>query len=198
MFNQSISLVAFPVLYSILYEIKDLFKFNIYNYPLTKDFVKEINNGNLEVNTSTIIIENKNHSLFLVQKLNKKNILVFDRRPLKISYIIDEINTQLIKQKYKFQSKLMVKNYYLDLNSRAISNKFGELKLTEREMDIILYLSEKKIPHSIHKLQNDIWNQSSDLETHTVETHIYRLRKKINDKFNDKNFITSHDEGYLI
>jgi DNA-binding CsgD family transcriptional regulator len=198
MFNQSISLVEFPVLYSILYEIKDLFKFNIYNYPLTKDFVKEINNGNLEVNTSTIIIENKNHSLFLVQKLNKKNILVFDRRPLKISYIIDEINTQLIKQKYKFQSKLMVKNYYLDLNSRAISNKFGELKLTEREMDIILYLSEKKIPHSIHKLQNDIWNQSSDLETHTVETHIYRLRKKINDKFNDKNFITSHDEGYLI
>jgi len=198
MFNQSISLVEFPVLYSILYEIKDLFKFNIYNYPLTKDFVKEINNGNLEVNSSTIIIENKNHSLFLVQKLNKKNILVFDRRPLKISYIIDEINTQLIKQKYKFQSKLMVKNYYLDLNSRAISNKFGELKLTEREMDIILYLSEKKIPHSIHKLQNDIWNQSSDLETHTVETHIYRLRKKINDKFNDKNFITSHDEGYLI
>jgi len=198
MFNQSISLVEFPVLYSILYEIKDLLKFNIYNYPLTKDFVKEINNGSLEVNSSTIIIENKNHSLFLVQKLNKKNILVFDRRPLKISYIIDEINTQLIKQKYKFQSKLMVKNYFLDLNSRAISNKFGELKLTEKEMDIILYLSEKKIPHSINKLQNDIWNQSSDLETHTVETHIYRLRKKINDKFNDKNFITSHDEGYLI
>ena len=138
MFNQSISLVEFPVLYSILYEIKDLLKFNIYNYPLTKDFVKEINNGSLEVNSSTIIIENKNHSLFLVQKLNKKNILVFDRRPLKISYIIDEINTQLIKQKYKFQSKLMVKNYFLDLNSRAISNKFGELKLTEKEMDIIL------------------------------------------------------------
>ena len=92
----------------------------------------------------------------------------------------------------------MVKNYFLDLNSRAISNKFGELKLTEKEMDIILYLNEKKIPHSINKLQNDIWNQSSDLETHTVETHIYRLRKKINDKFNDKNFITSHDEGYLI
>jgi DNA-binding CsgD family transcriptional regulator len=198
MFNQSISLVEFPVLYSILYEIKDLLKFNIYNYPLTKDLVKEINNGSLEVNSSTIIIENKNHSLFLVQKLNKKNILVFDRRPLKISYIIDEINTQLIKQKYKFQSKLMVKNYFLNLNSRAISNEFGELKLTEKEMDIILYLSEKKIPHSINKLQNDIWNQSSDLETHTVETHIYRLRKKINDKFNDKSFITSHDEGYLI
>ena len=98
MFNQSISLVEFPVLYSILYEIKDLLKFNIYNYPLTKDLVKEINNGSLEANSSTIIIENKNHSLFLVQKLNKKNILVFDRRPLKISYIIDEINTQLIKQ----------------------------------------------------------------------------------------------------
>ena len=198
MFNQSISLVEFPVLYSILYEIQDLLKFNIYNYPLTNDFIKEINSGNLEANNSTIIIKNKNHSLFSEEKLNKKNILVFDQKPLKISYIIDEINTQLIKQKYKFQSKLMVKNYFLDLNSRAISNKFGELKLTEKEMDIILYLNEKKIPHSINKLQNDIWNQSSDLETHTVETHIYRLRKKINDKFNDKNFITSHDEGYLI
>ena len=198
MFNQSISLVEFPVLYNILYEIKDLLKFNIYNYPLTNDFVKEINSGNLEANSSTIIIKNKNHSLFSEEKLNKKNILVFDQKPLKITYIIDEINTQLIKQKYKFQSKLIVKNYFLDLNSRAISNKFGVLKLTEKEMDIILYLNEKKIPHSINKLQNDIWNQSSDLETHTVETHIYRLRKKINDKFNDKNFITSHDEGYLI
>ena len=92
----------------------------------------------------------------------------------------------------------MIKNYFIDLNSRIISNKFGQLRLTEREMDIILYLKEKKTPQRIHKLQNDIWKQSSELETHTVETHIYRLRKKISDKFNDKNFIISYEDGYLI
>ena len=70
--------------------------------------------------------------------------------------------------------------------------------LIRRRINPFCYLKEKKTPQSIHKLQNDIWNQSSDLETHTVETHIYRLRKKIGNKFNDKNFIISHDNGYLI
>jgi DNA-binding CsgD family transcriptional regulator len=198
MFKQSISLVEFSKLYNILKEIEGLFEFKIYNYSLAQDFINEINTSNQDFNNSTVIVNKKDHTLFSIEKLNKKNILVFDQTPLKISYIIDEINTQLIKQKYKFQSKLMIKNYFLDLNSRTISNKFGALKLTEREMDIILYLKEKKTPQSIHKLQNDIWNQSSDLETHTVETHIYRLRKKIGNKFNDKKFIISHDNGYLI
>ena len=198
MFKQSISLVEFSKLYNILHEIEDLFEFKIYNYLLAQDFVNEINTENQESNNSTIIVNKKNHSLFSIEKLDKKNILVFDQTPLKISYIIDEINTKLIKQKYKFQSKLMIKNYFIDLNSRIISNKFGQLRLTEREMDIILYLKEKKTPQRIHKLQNDIWKQSSELETHTVETHIYRLRKKISDKFNDKNFIISYEDGYLI
>jgi len=139
MFKQSISLVEFSKLYSILHEIEDLFKFKIYNYPFVEDFINEINKDNHESNDSTIIVHKKNHSLVSIEKLNKKNILVFDQTPLKISYIIDEINTQLIKQKYKFQSKLMIKSYFIDLNSRTISNKFGELRLTEREMDIIFF-----------------------------------------------------------
>ena len=198
MFNQSVSLVEFPKLYIILFEIEELFKFNIFNYPLSKDFVDLINAGNQQANNSTIIVGNKNNLLFSEEKINKKNILIFDQTPLKIFNIIDEINAQLIKQKYKFQSKLIIKNYFLDLNSRIIFNEFGKLKLTEKEMDVILYLDEKKAPQSVNKLQKNIWHQSSDLETHTVETHIYRLRKKINDKFNDKNFIVSHDDGYLI
>jgi hypothetical protein len=198
MFKQSISLVEFPKLYSILHEIEDLFKLKIYNYSVAEEFINEFNTDNQALSNSTIIVDKKDHSLLSIEKINKKNVLVFDKTPLKISYIIDEINTQLIKQKYKLQSKLEIKNYFIDLNSRIISNKSGELRLTEREMDIILYLKEKKTSQSIHKLQNDIWNQSSDLETHTVETHIYRLRKKISDKFNDKNFIISHEDGYQI
>jgi len=72
------------------------------------------------------------------------------------------------------------------------------LKLTEKEIEIILYLNERKTKHNVSDLQKNIWGYSVDMETHTVETHIYRLRKKIKDKFNDDNFILSHEDGYFI
>ena len=86
----------------------------------------------------------------------------------------------------------------MDLNSRIIANNKKSLKLTEREMDIILFLIEKKQPQKINDLQNQVWRYSSELETHTVETHIYRLRKKIYEIFNDEKFIISTDQGYSI
>ncbi|MDB4233014.1 winged helix-turn-helix domain-containing protein, partial [Candidatus Pelagibacter sp.] len=112
--------------------------------------------------------------------------------------LFDKINTQLIKQKYNFQSNFQIKNYTLNLNSRIITYKKTQLKLTEKEIDIILFLKEQKLPQSINKLQHVVWGYAFNLETHTVETHIYRLRKKIKDKFNDEKFIVSHEEGYLI
>ena len=63
---------------------------------------------------------------------------------------------------------------------------------------MILYLNNKKKPCSVNELQESVWKQSTDLETHTVETHIYRLRKKIKNKFNDENFIISSKKGYEI
>ena len=65
-------------------------------------------------------------------------------------------------------------------------------------MEIIIFLNESKIPQKITDLQNKVWGYSSELETHTVETHVYRLRKKISDSFNDEQFLISTDEGYLI
>ena len=65
-------------------------------------------------------------------------------------------------------------------------------------MEIILFLNNNKIPQKISSLQNKVWSYSSDLETHTVETHIYRLRKKISDSFDDEQFLVSTDGGYLI
>ena len=99
MFKQSISLVEFPKLYSILHEIEDLFKLKIYNYSVAEEFINEFNTDNQALSNSTIIVDKKDHSLLSIEKINKKNVLVFDKTPLKISYIIDEINTQLIKQK---------------------------------------------------------------------------------------------------
>ena len=198
MSKQLVNIVEFTKLYSILSEIKNLFIFNIYNYDDSKDFVKQIELNNAECINSTIIVRNKNSLLVSNPKINQSNILVLDELPMKMEKILDEINSHLIKQKYNFQSKVNIKEYILNLNSRTISTKNIELKLTEREIDIILFLNENKKPQSINNLQNNVWDYSFGLETHTVETHIYRLRKKIKDKFSDENFIISYEQGYKI
>ena len=198
MSKQSVNIVEFTKLYNILYEIKNLFSFNIHNYEKSEDFMHEIEMNNITCIDSVIVINKKNHNLFSVNEINKNNILLIDELPIKIEKLTDKINVHLIKQRYNFQSNLDIKNYVLNLNSRIISNKTSQLKLTEREIDIILFLNENKKPQSITTLQNKVWGYSSDLETHTVETHIYRLRKRINDKFNDKNFIISDVDGYKI
>ena len=101
-------------------------------------------------------------------------------------------------QQYDFQSNISVKDYMLNLNSRTISTKNNKLKLTEREIQIILYLKEQEQPKNINVLQKEVWGYVEDLETHTVETHIYRLRKKLKKTFDDQNFIKSDKNGYLI
>ena len=115
-----------------------------------------------------------------------------------VNYIIDQINICLIKQKYYSQSKFIINSYNLDLNSRIFSNKNYKLKLTEKETEIILLLNKDKKAKNIIALQNEIWGYSAELDTHTVETHIYRLRKKIKETFNDDDFIINSKSGYRI
>ena len=91
-----------------------------------------------------------------------------------------------------------VKNYIIDLNSREIKIKNIKLKLTEKEINTITYLSNSNKPVSIDELQEKVWSYQSDIETHTVETHIYRLRKKILNTFSDNQFIISKKNGYQI
>ena len=104
----------------------------------------------------------------------------------------------MLKQKYFEQSDILINKYSIDLNSRIIKDSKHNLKLTEREIQIILFLRNSKVPQKIENLQKEVWGHNSDLETHTVETHIYRLRKKIFEKFKDNNFIISTKEGYKI
>ena len=92
----------------------------------------------------------------------------------------------------------VINNYFIDLNTRELSLKDKKLKLTEKEINIILYLFNNKISISIRKLKVNVWQYQPDIETHTVETHIYRLRKKIAKTFNDENFIISKKNGYTI
>ena len=91
----------------------------------------------------------------------------------------ENLNIKFLKNKFVHQSKIKIKNYSIDLNSREIALNNTKLKLTEKEINTIIYLSNKKKPISIQELQTNVWGYQLGMETHTVETHIYRLRKKI-------------------
>ena len=195
--KQVVIFVNLNGLYNILNEIKNFISFDIKNYTNKDDFFQDLNKNNI-LAESTIVTNSIEYFNSGNKNLDKRNILVFEDFPIQISIIIDQINIQLIKQRYDFQSKINIKNYNLNLNSRKISKNEKDLKLTEREIDIILFLKKQKEPKTIEVLQKEIWHYSSDLETHTVETHIYRLRKKIKDQFKDENFIVSYKEGYSI
>ena len=213
MVKQIINIICIPILYNILDEIKDNLSFKVENFNNEDEFLKFLNENKTDHKKSIIITTIHKKDFFLKKKFNLKNIFFlfenyseknFDQNynifkyPIDIYNLIEKINIQLIKQKYDFQSKIKLKNYSLDLNSRTITKKTTNLKLTEREMDIILFLNDSEKPQKINILQNQVWRYSNKLETHTVETHIYRLRKKMNDNFKDDNFIISSDAGYFI
>ena len=192
-----VNFVQLTVLHNILNEIKNLLSFDIQNYPTEDDFLKDLNKNN-SLSKSTIITNSNVRFKTANINIDKRNILVFDNFPIQLNKLIDKINIHLIKQKYDHQSKIKIKDYNLNFNSRIISKNDNELNLTEREIDIILFLKNQTEPKTVDILQKEIWHYSSDLETHTVETHIYRLRKKIKDQFNDQNFILSYKDGYSI
>jgi len=212
--KQTINIVGVHTLYNIFEEIKDNLSFNVANFDKEDNFLKLYRENKIDIANSLILTKAENKDLFVKKNnINKQNIFLFYNKdnnydinleynllkyPIEIYSLIEKINIQLIKQKYNYQSKIKLNDYYLDLNSRNIAKKNKSLKLTEREMDIILFLNDKKKPQKINILQSQVWEYSSDLETHTVETHIYRLRKKINNKFKDNKFIISTDEGYII
>ena len=188
----SINIIEFKELYNILLELDSVTNFKINYYNSESEILQLQESKKININYSTIILKKTS------KKINEKNVIVFEELPNRIDKIIDKINIHLIKQKYSLQSNLKIGEYSLDLNSRTIFKNQKKLNLTEREIDILIFLSKQKEPQKIDILQNKVWNYSSNLETHTVETHIYRLRKKIKDTFNDDNFIISKKDGYII
>ena len=193
MIQQNCFIINYSSLYEILDEIKENLSFKVIKYKYFDEFIKD---SNFDIKNSLIILNFEDK--LLNKKISEKNILTLSEFPIKIDKLIELINIELIKLKFNHQSTLIVKNYVLNLNSKFISYNNINLKLTEKEIEIILYLSDNKEKQSVLRLQKNIWGYSSEMETHTVETHIYRLRKKISDKFKDNNFILSHPEGYSM
>ena len=184
--KQNLIIYDFNELFLILSEIKNNLNFNLLNVSK-----KEFSELELE-NLSSFLIITKN------KVPNLKNQIVLSNFPLKLSKIVETININFLKNKFIQQSEIDLGFYKLNLNSRKIYDDKNELSLTEKEADIIIFLKKSKNPVSIDELQTKVWGHSSKLETHTVETHIYRLRKKISSKFKNDDFIQSTKLGYNI
>ena len=191
---QNIFIINYNSLYEILDEIKENLPFKIIKLENEENFQK---NYDLDITNCLIISKNIN-KLLIYNNITNKNLLDFNDLPLSLKKLLEIINIKLIKLKFNQQSEITIKGYELNLNSKFFSKGNLKLKLTEKEIEIILYLNDKKIKHNVKDLQKNIWGYSADMETHTVETHIYRLRKKISDFFKDEKFILSHKNGYFI
>jgi len=191
---QNVFIINFNSLYEILDEIKENLSFTIIKIENEEDFKKKFDLDRLD----HLVISKTDHKLLLNDNINAKNFLDFNDLPLSFNKLIELINIKLIKLKFNQQSKIIIKGYELNLNSKFLSKTNLKLKLTEKEIEIILYLNSKKIKHNVADLQKNIWGYAANMETHTVETHIYRLRKKISDLFKDEKFILSDKNGYFI
>ena len=186
MSDQNLIIYKFNELYQILEELGLDLNFKITyvdNENYLSDSVKNL--------TNYLVISNKKY-------LSIDNQFVLDNGPVNIFKLLEKINIEFLKLQFNSQSKVKVNDYIIDLNSREMLKKDNKLKLTEKEINTITYLSKSDKPVSIDELQEKVWSYQSDIETHTVETHIYRLRKKILKTFNDKDFIISEKNGYQI
>ena len=197
MHSQKLHILNIPELDNIFIEIKDYFNFDVYYFSEKKDLIKKINEDKKFLFNSILLVSQKDFSL-LKSKTNENHIFCITKFPVKISNLIDQLNARLIQQNYSAQSNININKYILDINARILKEADNKLKLTEREIDTILFLKNENKPVTVDTLQKKVWKYGEDLETHTVETHIYRLRKKIKDTFNDNSFIQSKKDGYII
>ena len=191
---QNVFIINFNLLYEILDEIKENLSYKITKFENEEDFKKATDLDMI----NCLVISKTSQKVLLNNNITYKNILDFNNFPLPLKKLLELINIKLIKLRFNHQSKIIIKEYELNLNSKVLSKDNLNLKLTEKEIEIILYLNNTKIKHDVVDLQKNIWGYSANTETHTVETHIYRLRKKINELFKDENFILSHKDGYFI
>ena len=183
---QNLLIYKYNSLYHILEEVDFDFNFKI-------NFVDNENSLNKEIKNldNYLILSNKKY-------LNSSNFIVLNNLPINIFKLIEKINIEFLKLQFSNQSELKLNDYTINLNSREMIAYNTKVKLTEKEINTIIYLSKSNKPVNTDELQKKVWSYKTDIETHTVETHIYRLRKKILNTFNDSKFIMSKKNGYQI
>ena len=180
--KQYLLIYNFPALYKILNELRHVLGFEIKN--LTENDLKKKNYIN------DLVISKDN--------LNIDNQLKIEKFPIEFERLLDILNISFLKRKIEDQKDIKIGTYIFNYNSRRLTKNNKSINLTEKETTIINFLRQSKKPVSVKNLQKKVWGYNINLETHTVETHVYRLRKKIDENLNDENFIQSSKLGYYI
>ena len=196
MFNQKLYIISLPNFYDIISELQEHIGYEVSKFDNKEIFFDKYKKESIFIENSILVVHEKEYNFF-VQNINEDQIIKF-KPPVNIFTFIENLNVRFIQRKYQDQSSVNVKDFFLDVNSRELKKGKLSLKLTERETDMILFLNNTKKPINVETLEKEIWQHSSELETHTVETHIYRLRKKIKAKFGNDDLIKSNKNGYNI
>ena len=208
----TISIFGTQIFSEIINEIKLFSKFKLKFYDnldlCTKDAVNHnqlviffITEANKQYYKK---IENSSFPLIVITNLPiPKNILSRGfveqlNMPFSVQNLEKKIVSLFARYKFKKRSLINLRGYTIDKNERKIKKNNLVLELTEREIDFLILFSQNKQPLSRNSILKNVWNYSSKSDTHTVETHIHRLRKKFLEKFEDNNFIKNNDKGYYI
>ena len=201
MHNLNVKIIGPSSFVSTLNELKVFLKFN----PI-------LNNTNDDPNIILFHIDSlkdkklkeyiNNNSFLKICAGSKKDLTDnYDAR-LELPATLQEINTIIentaVKSKFNKNSSIAIKSYFLNKNEKKLFKSDSFIILTEKEIQLLELLLNKQKPISKDNILSSVWNYSSDADTHTVETHIYRLRKKITDKFRDENFILNNKSGYYL
>jgi len=195
-------LILGPKLFiSSLNELKKFLKFKLLVENLNNNYsIILFHVDALKDHKQKKLIENSNNLKVCASK--KENLLNNYDAALELPAALKDINnlieTTVAKKLFNKNSSIEIKNYVLDKNERKLSRLEDFIILTEKEIQLLeLFLINKK-PISKDNILSSVWNYSSDADTHTVETHIYRLRKKIVEKFMDEKFILNNKDGYYL
>tara|TARA_B100001121_G_C18570288_1_gene564614 strand:- start:180 stop:779 length:600 start_codon:yes stop_codon:yes gene_type:complete len=187
-----------PFLYT-LNELKPHLKFNSVNEITNTDVILFHEDALNDKKNREIL--NKSNSLKVLASGSKKFSTDFDEF-LKLPSSLSEINTVIenivAKKAFNKNSSIAIKGYMLNKNEKKLSKNEIIVTLTEKEIQLLELLLINKNPISKDDILSSVWNYSSDADTHTVETHIYRLRKKINESFFDESFIINTKDGYSL
>ena len=205
--NLTISIFGNQIFFEIMRELKLFSQFKIKHYENLDLCIKDADKENQLVvfftnPFNTIKIDNF-PSILIIEPSNPINKLSGDlnvqlKMPFRILDFKKKIISLISKNEFKKNSLIHLNDYIIDKNERKIKKDNLELKLSEKEVNFLILFSKNKEPISRNFVLKNVWKYSSETETHTVETHIHRLRKKILDKFNDKNFIKNNNKGYYI
>ena len=210
MHDLTILIFGSKILFEILNEIKVFSKYKVNFFDNFNKYTDEKNSG-----VNIFFLNNENLSFYKNIKdenfqvltiydnsISKKLLLSSAKNNLATPFSIQELEKKIIltfsKSEFKKNSLIYLNDYVIDKNERKIKKHNLELQLSEKEIDFLVLFSKNKGPITRHLVLKNVWNYASSSETHTVETHIHRLRKKILEKFNDNNFIKNNNKGYYI